>query len=54
MAEITAGDFEAWQASTTVIDEAAEGIRFVALFTWHQAKLQFAREAPRVIATLIR
>lgn len=54
MAEMTPSDYEEWQASMSIIDEVIEGIRFVPLFTWHGSKLDFARESPRALASLVR
>jgi glycosyltransferase involved in cell wall biosynthesis len=54
MAEMTAADYEHWQSGMTVIDEVAESIRFVPLFTWHASKLQFMKEAPAALRALTR
>ncbi len=54
MGEMRESAYEEWRPSLSVIDEEAERIRFVPLFTWRSSHAQFVKELPHAVRVLTK
>ena len=54
MPAMTPAQYAEQRGSMTIIDEDADGIRFVPLYTWRASKARFMAESPAIFARLVR